>query len=176
MPSLSSLIATTYKPKAETIPLINNALKVYRVCAYITGTFLLLLVVEMVLKYVFFYEVELGGPNGFVTLVNYFPSLGKSPGLTGINLSIGILIVHGWFYVVYLLADFTLWSRMRWPFAMFILIALGGVVPFLSFIAEHFVARRARRELAELQAVDPATPSSADTMDSVKVSGVEATN
>jgi hypothetical protein len=176
MPSLSSLIATTYKPKAETIPLINNALKIYRVCAYITGTFLLLLVVEMVLKYIFFYEVELGGPSGFITLVNYFPSLGKSPGLTGINLSIGILIVHGWFYVVYLLADFTLWSRMRWPFAMFILIALGGVVPFLSFIAEHFVAKRARRELAELHGTATATPSSPDTMDSVTVSGVEATN
>ncbi len=177
MPSLSSLIATKYKPKAETIPLINNALKIYRVCAYITGTFLLLLVVEMVLKYVFFFEVELGGPNGFVTLVNYFPSLEKSPGLTGINLSIGILIVHGWFYVVYLLADFTLWSRMRWPFAMFLLIALGGVVPFLSFIAEHFVAKRARRELAALQAgTDLSTPSTTGTMDSVKVSGVEATN
>jgi hypothetical protein len=172
MPSLSSLIAATYKPKAETIPLIQSALKVYRVCSYVTGTFLLLLVVEMVLKYVFYYEVELGGPNGLITLVNYFPSLGKSPGLTGVNLSIGILIVHGWFYVVYLLADFTLWSRMRWPFAMFILIALGGVVPFLSFIAEHFVAKRARRELAELK---PPTATTA-TMDSVNVSGVEATN
>jgi hypothetical protein len=177
MPSLSSLIATTYKPKAETIPLIHNALKIYKVCSYITGTFLLLLVVEMVLKYIFLYEVELGGPGGLITLVNYFPSLGKSPGLTGINLSIGILIVHGWFYVVYLLADFTLWSRMRWPFTMFILIALGGVVPFLSFIAEHFVARRARRELADLQAgTSLSTPAPTGTMDSVKVSGVEATN
>jgi hypothetical protein len=177
MPSLSSLIASNYKPKAETIPLINSALKIYRVSAYVTGTFLLLLVVEMVLKYVFFFEVELGGPGGFITLVNYFPSLGKSPGLTGINLSIGILIVHGWFYVVYLLADFTLWSRMRWPFAMFLLIALGGVVPFLSFIAEHFVAKRARRELAELQGGTAAsTPSPTGTMDSAKVNGVEATN
>jgi hypothetical protein len=177
MPSLSSLIATTYKPKSETIPLITRALKIYKIASYITGTFLLLLVVEMVLKYIFFFEVELGGPNGLITLVNYFPSLGKSPGLTGVNLSIGILIVHGWFYVVYLLADFTLWSRMRWPFAMFILIALGGVVPFLSFIAEHFVAKRARRELAELQAgTNLSTPSPTGTMDSVRVSGVEATN
>jgi Domain of unknown function (DUF3817) len=177
MPSLSSLIATTYKPKAETIPLIENALKIYRVCAYVTGTFLLLLVVEMVLKYVFFYEVELGGPNGFLTLVNYFPSLGKSPGLIGINLSIGILIVHGWFYVVYLLADFTLWSRMRWPFAMFILIALGGVVPFLSFIAEHFVAKRARRELAELRAAGTSSTSpSPATIDGRNIGGVEAAN
>ena len=176
MPSLSSLIATTYKPKAETIPLINNALKIYRVAAYITGTFLLLLVVEMVLKYVFSYEVELGG-GGFISLVNYFPNLGKSPGLTGVNLSIGILIVHGWFYVVYLLADFTLWSRMRWPFAMFILIALGGVVPFLSFIAEHFVARRARRELAEIEGASAnSTPPTPARMDGSNVGGVEAAN
>jgi hypothetical protein len=177
MPVLASLVARSYKPKAETIPLIKSALRFYRVGAYITGSFLLLLVVEMVLKYVFSYEVELGGSGGIITLVNYFPSLGKSPGLTGVNLSIGILIVHGWFYVVYLLADFTLWSRMRWPFAMFILIALGGVVPFLSFIAEHFVAKRARRELAELRAAGAASTSPpTGTMDSVTVSGVEATN
>ncbi|MEJ1229939.1 MAG: DUF3817 domain-containing protein [Galbitalea sp.] len=177
MPSLSSLIATTYKPKSETIPLIRSALKIYKVCAYVTGTFLLLLVVEMVLKYIFSYEVELGGPGGIITLVNYFPNLGKSPDLTGVNLSIGILIVHGWFYVVYLLADFTLWSRMRWPFPMFILIALGGVVPFLSFIAEHFVAKRANRELAELEAAASAsTPTTAARMDGRNVGGVEATN
>jgi len=177
MPSLSSLIATTYKPKSETIPLIRSALKIYKVCSYITGTFLLLLVVEMVLKYGFDYQVQLGGSSGFLGLVNYYPSLGKSPDLTGVNLSIGILIVHGWFYVVYLLADFTLWSRMRWPFAMFILIALGGVVPFLSFIAEHFVARRANRELAELQASTAAsTPATPARMDGRNVGGVEAAN
>src|ERR1700710_1264644 len=71
MPSLSSLIATTYKPKSETIPLIRSALKIYKVCSYITGTFLLLLVVEVILKYFFLYEVELGGPGGLITLVNF---------------------------------------------------------------------------------------------------------
>jgi Domain of unknown function (DUF3817) len=176
MPSLSSLIATTYKPKAETIPLIRSALKFYKVCAYITGTFLLLLVVEVILKYVFDYQVQLGGTGGFINLVPWYSATGTSPQLTGINLSIGILIVHGWFYVVYLISDFTLWSRMRWPFAMFILIALGGVVPFLSFIAEHFVAKRANRELAELEAAAASTPATAATMDSVNVSGVEAAN
>jgi integral membrane protein len=177
MPSLSSLIATQYKPKSETIPLIESALKIYKVCAYVTGVLLLLLGVEVILHYVFLYEVELGGPGGIVTFVNYFPSLGKAPGLTGVNLSIGILIVHGWFYVVYLLADFTLWSRMRWPFAMFLLIALGGVVPFLSFIAEHFVAKRARRELAELQADSSASaPLTPARMDDRNVGGVEAAN
>ena len=176
MSSLSSLIATRYKPKAETIPLIESALRVYRVCAYITGTFLLLLVVEMVLKYFFDYEIQLGGSSGFLGLVNFYPSTGQAPQMTGVNLSVGILIIHGWFYVVYLLADFTLWSRMRWPFGMFLLIAAGGVLPFLSFIAEHFVAKRAHRELAELPKTAPTTPSGADTIDGVKLSGVEATN
>jgi len=167
MPVLATLVARSYKPKAETIPLIKSALRFYRIGAYVTGTFLLLLVVEMILKYVFYYEVELGGPGGIVTLVNYFPSLGRSPGLTGVNLSIGILIVHGWFYVVYLMSDFTLWSRMRWPFIMFILIALGGVVPFLSFIVEHFVARQARREVAELEKEHAASLAGSSTPPSV---------
>jgi integral membrane protein len=176
MPSLSSLIATTYKPKAETIPLINSALRIYRVCSYVTGTLLLLLVVEMITKYVFHSVYQFGGSSGFIGLVPWDPT-GAHNWVTGVDLSIGILIVHGWFYVVYLLSDFTLWSRMRWPFAMFILIALGGVIPFLSFIAEHFVARRARRELGELQndhaAGGTATPG---TMSGVNVSGVEAAN
>ena len=176
MPSLSSLIATTYKPKSETIPLIRSALKFYKVCAYITGIFLLLLVVEMILKYGFDYQVQFGGSSNFIGLVYWNPATGNSPGLTGVNLSIGILIVHGWFYVVYLLSDFTLWSRMRWPFAMFILIALGGVIPFLSFIAEHFVAKRAKRELAELEAGGGSTPSTPARMDGSNVGGVEVTN
>jgi integral membrane protein len=167
IPSLSSLIATTYKPKAETIPLIRSALKFYRVCAYVTGVLLLLVTVEAILHWGFNEQVQLGGPFGFLTLV------GGNDTQPGINLSVGVLIVHGWFYVVYLLADFTLWSRMRWPFAMFVLVALGGIVPFLSFIAEHFVRRRAERELDELTAAS--SSSTPATMDA-KTSGVEATN
>jgi integral membrane protein len=114
-------------------------------------------------------QVQLNGPGGFLTLVKGLDTE------AGLNLSIGVLIVHGWFYVVYLFSDFTLWSRMRWPFAMLILIALGGVVPFLSFFAEHFVAKRARRELAALEADHAAsTPASPATMDDRNVSGVEA--
>jgi integral membrane protein len=177
MPTLASLVARQYKPKAATIPLIRSALKFYRFSAYVTGTLLLLLVIEMVLKYGFSYEVQLGGSSGFLGLVNYIPSLGKSPEMTGVNLSIGILIVHGWFYVVYLLSDFTLWSRMRWPFLMFILIALGGVVPFLSYIVEHFVAKRARRELAELEEEHAAsTASQTARMGTVTAEGAEAAN
>lgn len=54
----------------------------------------------------------------------------------GANLSLLILIAHGWFYVAYLISCFLLWSPMRWRFPRFLLLALGGVIPFLSFFLE----------------------------------------
>ncbi|MDQ6741166.1 MAG: DUF3817 domain-containing protein, partial [Actinomycetota bacterium] len=66
----------------------------------------------------------------------------------GFNISTTVLIVHGWMYVVYLIADFRLWSLMRWPFSRFILIALGGVIPFLSFFLETRIHRQVESELA----------------------------
>jgi integral membrane protein len=138
------------KPKLSDVPRIRGALRLYRVFAYITGTMLLLLVLEMVFKYTPIQrELELGGAHGFIALV-------PDGQVLAVNLSLGILIAHGWLYVVYLFSDFRLWSIMRWPFSRFIAIALGGVVPFLSFIVEHFITKRALRELAELEASAPA--------------------
>src|SRR4051812_18127334 len=114
-------------PKPKDFPRIRGALKFYQVASIITGVLLLLLCTEMLLKYTpLALEVELGGPRGFLALV-------PEGTVTAVNLSTGILIIHGWFYVVYLFSDFRLWSLMRWPFLRFILIALGGVIPFLSF-------------------------------------------
>jgi hypothetical protein len=72
----------------------------------------------------------------------------------------GILVAHGWFYVVYLFACFRLWSLMRWPFLRFILLALGGVVPFLSFIMETRVAREVKAYLARREAAGAPQSSS----------------
>ena len=130
-------------PKA--IPRIRKALRLYKVSSVITGVFLLLLVLMMVLRYGFHVDIELGGPQGFLALV-------PKEQIVGLNLSIGILAAHGWFYLLYIFADFQLWSTLRWSFWRFVLIALGGVVPFLSFIAEHYYARLARAELAALEA------------------------
>ena len=71
------------------------------------------------------------------------------PGMVvdGFNVSIAVLIVHGWLYVVYLLATFILWSRMRWDLKQLILIALGGVIPFLSFVMEKKVHQQVVAEL-----------------------------
>ncbi|MDQ1526604.1 MAG: hypothetical protein QOG18_1217, partial [Microbacteriaceae bacterium] len=85
------------------------------------------------------------GPHGFIALV-------PDKTVVAVNLSTAILIAHGWLYVVYLFSDFRLWSLMRWSFPRFIQIALGGVVPFLSFFVEHIISRKVARELAELEA------------------------
>ena len=111
-----------------------KAEKTFRVAAYITGGMLLLLTTEMILKYAFGVEIEAGGPFGFLALV-------PTDTVVAINISTWILIVHGWLYVVYLFACFQLWSAMRWPITYFPLLALGGVVPFLSFITEGLVRR-----------------------------------
>ena len=111
-----------------------GAEKTFRIAAYITGGMLLLLTFEMLLKYVGGVEIEAGGPVGLIALV----PVGT---VSSVNVSTGILIVHGWLYVVYLFASFRLWSAMRWPALWFPLLAAGGVVPFLSFIAERRVRR-----------------------------------
>jgi O-antigen ligase len=70
--------------------------------------------------------------------------------------------VHGWFYVVYLFACFRMWSLMRWRFPRFILLALGGVIPLLSFIMETRVARDVRAYLAQREASDAGAASATD--------------
>jgi integral membrane protein len=133
-------------PKLKDFPRIRGALKFYQVASIITGTLLLLLCAEMLLKYTpIDLELELGGPQGFLAFV-------PSGTTVAVNISLGILIVHGWFYVVYLFSDFRLWSLMRWPFLRFIIIALGGVIPFLSFFLEARIAREVKAYLATREA------------------------
>ncbi len=145
------------EPKLADLPRIRGALRFYQVASVITGVLLLLLCTEMIMKYVFGLELELGGPQGFLAFV-------PIDTVTAVNLSTGILMVHGWFYVVYLFSDFRLWSLMRWPFTRFIIIALGGVVPFLSFILEARIGREVRTYLDRREAeseVAPSAPASA---------------
>jgi len=142
----------TLAPKPETFPRIRSALKFYQVCSYITGVMLLLLVAEMLLKYVAHLELFAFGSGGVLSLE---PVLEGPEGLEstgdGVNLSIGILIVHGWFYVVYLISSFRVWTLMRWNLIRLLLMAAGGVVPFLSFIVEGRITRIVRDQLAALQ-------------------------
>ena len=127
---------------------IRGALTFYRICAYLTGILLLALVVEMILKYGFDLELFAGG----TTFDGADNTLGLHPPesvLGGVNLSLLVLIVHGWMYVVYLVGCFRLWALMRWSGWTLLAMAGGGVVPFLSFYTEHKIAQRTHQELAE---------------------------
>jgi hypothetical protein len=151
-------------PKVASFPAIRGALKFYQICSVITGTFLLLLVAEMIVKYAFGYELFLGGSGGFL----YFAPVVQGPHGTessgdGLNVSMSILVIHGWFYVVYLFSCFRVWSLMRWPFWRFLLLAAGGVVPFLSFIMEAIVGREVKHYLAEREASESAPAADTST-------------
>lgn len=149
------------EPKVASFPAIRGALKFYQIASIITGVMLLLLVAEMVLKYtpihLELYAGGSGGPLWFAPVVEGPEGL-ESTG-DGFNLSLFILVAHGWFYVVYLFACFRMWSLMRWPFLRFIMLALGGVIPLLSFIMETIVARDVKTYLATREAADASTSS-----------------
>jgi hypothetical protein len=149
------------EPKAASFPAIRGALKFYQIASIITGVMLLLLVAEMVLKYTPIH-LELfaggsGGPLWFAPVVEGPEGL-ESTG-DGFNLSLFILVAHGWFYVVYLFACFRMWSLMRWPLLRLALLALGGVIPLLSFFMETIVARDVKSYLAGREAGEASTAS-----------------
>ena len=142
------------QPKPADYPRIRKALKIYKVTSVITGVMLLLLCAVMVMKYVFNVQLFLFTPEGFAKFeplaaegveVDYQPP--------GFDLFKAILIAHGWFYVVYLVSNFMLWSPMRWNFWRFLLLATGGVIPFMSFFLEAKVAREVNAFLASHDAV-----------------------
>jgi len=129
-------------PRPADVPRIRKVLAVFRVSALITGLFLLLLCLMMVFRYGFGVDIELGGPFGFLALT-------PQPLIVGTNLSTVILITHGWLYVLYLACDFLLWRFTRWSFGRFLFIALGGIIPGLSFFFEFRVPRWTRETIAK---------------------------
>ena len=131
-------------PRPEDVSKIRRVVSVYKVSSIITGTFLLLLVLMMVLRYIIGVDIELAGPYGFLALT-------PREQIVGVDLSTAILIVHGWLYVLYLACDFLLWRYIRWSFGTFLFIALGGIIPLLSFFLERRIPREALAAVAHLK-------------------------
>lgn len=107
---------------------LTAALTRYRVMAFVTGGMLLLLCVEMLLKYVF--------NNGESVIGSW------------------IAIIHGWIYVVYLITVVDLWSSLRWGFGRLLALILSGVVPLLSFWAERRTTVDVRELIARRRALE----------------------
>jgi hypothetical protein len=139
-------------PALSQIPQVKKVLKLYKVSSYITGIFLLLLMITWGIRRLPFlgYDLWAFGPNGFITFEQYGYE-GEGLPEVGLNLTVAILIIHGWLYVLYLFADFRLWTLMRWSFMRFLVIAAGGVVPLLSFYTEARFAKLAHKEISDLE-------------------------
>ena len=104
-------------------PKVSGVLMRYKVMAFVTGAMLLLLCAVTLLKY-----TVLSGNDGFDSFAT----------LVG--------IVHGWIYMIYLFTCAHLWVVKRWKLGRLITMALGGVVPFLSFIVERRIELQVRSE------------------------------
>jgi hypothetical protein len=119
---------------------LAGALKFFKATSYITGVVLLAVMVLWGLRRLAGLELWAFGPNGVISLESYgVEGLGLPN--SGASLTVLILIVHGWLYVAYLFGDFRLWTMLRWGIGKFLIIALGGIVPFLSFFTERYYAK-----------------------------------
>ena len=117
---------------------------------------MLLLVVEMITHHGMGYDLVAGAKDAATGSDVSLGILNRETGnLTGgVNISTWVLIIHGWFYIIYLFSCIRIWLLMRWGIAQLIVMALGGVVPFLSFIVEK---RIHAETLAQLDANPQAT-------------------
>jgi len=97
-------------------PGVRGALARFRVIAYVVGVGLLTLTVAFILDRGF-------GQDQYMNVVGP---------------------VHGFLYILYLLAIVDLALKARWSMKGAVLVMLAGVVPFLSFFAERRVTAKVR--------------------------------
>ena len=109
---------------------MRAALIRYRVMAYVTGVFLLLLCLNMILKYL----------------------------LDQKGLGDWIPIGHGWLYMVYVAVAVDLWFRTRLDVTRTVFVVLAGTIPFASFFAERWVTRQVQ-PMVDAEAAGARTPA-----------------
>jgi integral membrane protein len=63
--------------------------------------------------------------------------------------------IHGFLYIVYLVVTFDLARRRDWPYTRMIMVMLAGTIPFLTFVAKHYV-KKWELERAAARQPDPA--------------------
>jgi integral membrane protein len=112
---------------------MHGALTRYRVMAFVVGTALVVLVfVAIPIQY-------WAGKSGVAEVV--------AP-------------IHGYLYLVYLVAAADLARRAHWGLGRILLVVAAGFVPFLAFIVEHHVYQQMQAEWAA-EAAEAAEPGGA---------------
>jgi integral membrane protein len=115
-------VTTTTTPPITT-QRVGGALTRYRILAFATGVMLLLALTALIIKAI-------------------HPA-GMEP-LTGI-----LWVIHGYLYLVYVVSVVDLAIRVRWSLVKVVPIALAGTIPTMSFVAEHYVTKQVRAQLAD---------------------------
>ena len=81
--------------------------------------------------------------------LKYLATEGSDLQTFGENASI-MWAVHGWAFMIYVVASFLLARRAGWTPAFTVLVLAAGLVPLLIFWVEHKVTQRLRAENPEL--------------------------
>jgi integral membrane protein len=116
---------------------VRSALTRYRALAYVTGVFLLLLTLHLLLKW------QQSSSAG----IAYADAEG---------IGRWVPLLHGWLYLAYVIVAVDLWFRARLPIGRTVLVVLAGTIPFMSFIAERWVTNRVRPLVAAAERVPAA--------------------
>lgn len=95
--------------------------------AYVVGTLLIILVC-------------VGVP------LEHLAAAGSSPQRVGAWIATNLGILHGFLYMIFLVAAADLARRARFPLGFAAMILLLGTVPFLSFVAERLATARVRAQ------------------------------
>jgi integral membrane protein len=119
MPDVTKTQETDSVSEIKDVEAARKALTFFKVMAFIVGVGLLVLVLEMVLRYGFDNHA-----------LDWWPQ------------------PHGFIYMVYLVATANLGFKIGWSRGRMVLVMLAGVVPFLSFWAERKVAAETEARLA----------------------------
>ena len=127
---------------------MRSALTRYRVLAWATGVFLLLLTLHVLVQW------RQSATEGLA--FGDAPGLGRwIPGAQH-----WVPMVHGYLYLVYVIVAVDLWFRTRLPAGRMVLVVLAGTIPFMSFVAERWVTGRVR-PMIEAQEQVPAADRAA---------------
>lgn len=113
-PTPAATDSPTHKVHPERKRRVRTALTLFSVTAWVTGVMLLLLVTRMVMEYLLHMAIP--------------------------DWATWIAILHGWAYLAFVLATLNLGLKARWKPAVWVITAISGVIPLLSFFVEH--ARR----------------------------------
>ncbi len=100
-----------------------GALLRYRIAAFVTGVVLLTGCVMLILKD-----------------VGHVSHMEPETGL--------VWLFHGWFFLAYVILTFILGLKLRWPLWQYLAVMVCGTIPFMSFVAEHYVTRQARSRIS----------------------------